>query len=150
MMEISYDVKVITTKILVNFDHVHIHSIFNIVLLAPSDVCATLYLHIHTKTHTYTRSYIYTSFNMPYANSHIIFVPVLKTDCKSSKLTSLNIQFLSLIGLGKILYLIMHTRNPKLTLIILRALRDSTLVMTKTLIVLGDVATPGISTIGCT
>jgi len=75
-----------------------IHSIFNIVLLAPSDVCATLYMHAHTHTHThtYTRSYIYTNFNSPYANSHIIFLPVLKTGHKSSKLTSWIIQLLSL------------------------------------------------------
>jgi len=46
--------------------------------------------------------------------------------------------------------LIMYTRNPKLTFIIPRASRDSTLVMTKTLTVLGDVATPGISTVCCT
>jgi hypothetical protein len=142
------DVKVTPTQILVYFDHVRIHSIFNILLLTPSDVCATMYIHIHTQTHT--RSYIYMNFNRPYANSHIFFLPVLKTGCKSSKLTSWIIQLLSLIGVGKICYLIMYTRNPKLTIIIPRASRDSTLVMTKTLIVLGDVATPGISIVCCT
>ena len=59
-----HNVKVKVAQILVHFDHVHIHAIFNTVLLVPSDICATLYMYINTHTHTHThmraRSYIHT------------------------------------------------------------------------------------------